>query len=450
MHLYIISRMDSATASVVEGAARAAAGSAGAPLLLAVSGGLDSMALLVAMSRAAPAAVAGVATFDHGTGSVATAASAHVARAALALGIPVVQGCAGAETRAPDGREAAWRSARHAFLMACAREVGARMATAHTEDDQVETVLLRLMRGSGTRGLAALEATSPVVRPFLAVRRAVLARYAAERGVRWVEDPGNGSAAHLRNRVRHDLLPALRRANETIDDVLLATGRAAARWRREVDALVEERLSPTARLDGGVEVGRAELAGMGADSLAVVWGALAHRAGLALDWRGTERLSSFIMQGATRGAVPVSGGWRVEARSDAYVLSRVPMIAAEASLPRHGVVRWGEFRFRVGSAAASQARDDAWSAWIDDAVVARVRAWRAGDRLGGAGGHSRRRVARYLSEAGLHGADRAAWPVVVAGDDEDAVWIPGVRRSDAATERSGRPVRHYACERIGR
>jgi len=79
----------------------------------------------------------------------------------------------------------------------------------------------------------------------------------------------------------------------------------------------------------------------------------------------------------------------------------------------------------------------------------RVRAWQAGDRLASAGRQPRRRVTRYLSEAGVHGSERLAWPVVV-GDAAggDVVWIPGVRRADAATERSGRPVRHYVCERI--
>jgi tRNA(Ile)-lysidine synthetase-like protein len=81
-----------------------------------------------------------------------------------------------------------------------------------------------------------------------------------------------------------------------------------------------------------------------------------------------------------------------------------------------------------------------------------VRAWMAGDRLAPSAGQGRRRVTRYLSDAGVHGSDRRQWPVVVTGNGSggDVVWIPGVRRSDAATERSGRPVRHYVCERIVR
>ena len=120
-------------------------------------------------------------------------------------------------------------------------------------------------------------------------------------------------------------------------------------------------------------------------------------------------------------------------------------------MPALGELVWGGFRFRVGSAdelAGQEGRmsDGSWTAFLSTLEHATVRAWGAGDRLASAAGRPRRRVKRYLSDAGLHGMDRAGWPVVVAG--EDVVWIPGVRRSDAATVRSGRPVRLIVCERL--
>jgi tRNA(Ile)-lysidine synthetase-like protein len=114
-------------------------------------------------------------------------------------------------------------------------------------------------------------------------------------------------------------------------------------------------------------------------------------------------------------------------------------------LPVTGEVQWGEFLFHEVQADGS---DSPWMAALPAESLAQVRAWRDGDRLSAAGGHPRRRVKRYLSEAGVRGIDRAGWPVVVAGDAGEVLWIPGVRRSDAATVRSGRPVRHYVCERI--
>src|SRR3981189_2178359 len=98
---------------VVLSAARRATREADAPMLLAVSGGLDSMALLYAMAGVARSRTAAVATFDHGTGVAATAAAAHVARAAAALALPVVTGRMAAGGAAGPGPGAAWGPRRH-------------------------------------------------------------------------------------------------------------------------------------------------------------------------------------------------------------------------------------------------------------------------------------------------------------------------------------------------
>ncbi len=431
-------------------AARHAAREADAPLLLAVSGGLDSMALLHAMSSVAHARIAAVATFDHGTGVAATAAVAHVARAAAALGLPVVTGRASGTVAPRGGREAAWRRARLAFLREAAAPLGARVATAHTEDDQVETVLMRVLRGSGARGLAGLRAPGDTVRPFLGLRRATLADFARERGIPWHEDPTNHSRDFLRNRVRLDLLPALRGADPTLEASLLDAARRAADWRADVDTFLDARLAGWYAGADSLTVPRSELAGYDGDSLSVLWMALAARLGLALDRRGTERLASFTFNEGRSRFVPLSGGWRVEAVRGSFVLRRQPERVAAAQLPEHGLLHWGRFRFRVTEASTETGDMGArsWSALLPANGDAVVRPWMAGDRLAPAGGQPRRRVTRYLSDARVHGLDRAGWPVVVAGDD--VVWIPGVRRSDAATERSGRPVRRYVCERIDR
>ena len=431
-------------------AARRAAREVDAPLLLAVSGGLDSMALLHAMADVARPRIALVATFDHGTGPAATAAAAHVARTATALGLPVVEGRLAAGDRPRRGHEAAWREARYAFLRAAAGPLHARIVTAHTEDDQVETVLMRAMRGSGARGLAGLYAASPIVRPFIGLRRATLVAFARERGISWHEDPSNESGQFLRNRVRRDLLPALRRADASLEASLLDVARRAAEWRAEMDALVGTLVAACPSGSAALAVPRAELAGLDENSLAVVWSAVAARAGLALDRRGTSRLVAFTMMDRCRGMIPLSGGWSVEASADSYLLRRAAPELGASALPRHGALEWGGFRFRHARGGRWRP-DDAgreWTASLPAACEAFVRPWMPGDRLAPVAGQERRRVKRYLSDAGVRGAARRGWPVVVAGDD--VVWIPGVRRSDAATARSGRPERHYICERIDR
>jgi tRNA(Ile)-lysidine synthase len=431
---------------------RAAVRTSDAPLVLAVSGGLDSMVLLHAVAHAARSRVAAVATFDHGSGRAAAASADFVAREASALGFPVVVGRMQPDTPVKDGREAAWRRARYEFLRSVAGAVGGRILTAHTEDDQLETVLMRVLRGSGARGLAGLYAGSDVLRPFVRLRRTLLREFARAHAVPWRDDPGNRSRFHLRNRLRLDLLPALRRARPELDGELLALAQRAAAWRTEMDRLVE-RLEPAVDASGRLRVASEELAGYDRDSLCVLWPALAARVGLALDWRGTQRLAAFTITGPVSGSVPLSGGWYVEARSGVYIIGKRPRAEGSPSpLPTSGEIQWGSFRFRVeasGSGRETKRDREAWRAELPLSAAAVVRGWSAGDRLAPSAGLGSRRVKRYLSDAGVHGIDRAGWPVVV-DEGGNVVWIPGVRRADAATERSGRPVRHYVCERIAR
>jgi tRNA(Ile)-lysidine synthase len=268
-----------------------------------------------------------------------------------------------------------------------------------------------------------------------------------------VEDPSNRSPRFLRNRVRRDLLPALRRVDPTIDAALLGTAREAAAWRAAVDRFVDTSLPSVTIGQGVLVVASTELAGYDRDSLAMLWGSLAARVGLTLDRRGTRRLTAFTISCPRSGRVPLSGGWCLDARGGTYVLERPGGdLLPPTPLPDRGAVEWGRFRFRtrdVHDAAPDDAAETVgWTASLLPGQAVVVRAWAAGDRLARSGTQPIRRVKRYLSDAGIHGRDRAAWPVVVAGGE--VVWIPGVRRSDAATERSGRPVRHYVCERIVR
>ncbi|MFL5640420.1 MAG: tRNA lysidine(34) synthetase TilS [Gemmatimonadaceae bacterium] len=296
-------------------------------VVLAVSGGLDSMVLMTAASRL-PGRIRRnlmVATFDHGTGPAAGRAAALVAREAIRRGFLCVTGRASTLGT----REEEWRRGRWQFLEQVASKKDANIVTAHTLDDQIETVFMRILRDAGPRGLAGLYAESDVIRPFLNVTRAELARYAREQRVPFVEDPSNQDRRHLRNRVRLDILPSIVKRKPEFPADLLSLARQSAAWRRSLDSALTD-IDAHAEGDGGLRISRSSLAGYDADSLRVLWPALAARASVVMDRRGTHRAAEFTISGTTGGTIQLSGGIEIVMRRDHLVLRRWRTAQSEA------------------------------------------------------------------------------------------------------------------------
>lgn len=434
-------------AEAVEGAIRALAHTHPAGVVLAVSGGVDSMALLHAAARWAPAHVALVATFDHGSGASATEAASLVVAEARRLGLPVVR----ERGRGIPPTEAAWRAARWEFLRRVARGYRAPVATAHTRDDQAETVLQRLLRGSGARGLAGLAAPSAVLRPWLPLPRDTVRGWAIDHGVPAVEDPANGDRRYQRVRVRLDLLPALERVDPAVRDWLVALGDRAAAWRRDVDAYLDTL---------GVEItGRrarvpaAPLRQTTAAGRGVLWQAVAGRIGVALDAAGTRSLVRFTMAERRGARIHLAGGveaWCVGHGVDDLLELRAVAPAAPPA-PWAGVgtlpARAGGFRFRRVPPGVHVEPQSPWLFPVPAGADLGVRPWQSGDRIRTAGAPAGRRVARYLSEAGIPAADRPGWPVVLL--DGAVCWIPGICRTPAPPPRPGRSAQTwYRCDPV--
>ena len=193
-------------------------------IIVAVSGGIDSMALLHLL--ATPGLDLSdrlvVAHFNHQLrGADSDADAGFVEQAAGQLGRPFESGSGDTRQLAAetgDGIEAAARQLRHQFFARLAKHLASRnVALAHHADDQIETFFLRLLRGAGNRGLAGMQpvALSPIdpgvnlVRPILGIHRAEIVAYAEEQGFAHREDASNTNTYFLRNRVRHELLPQL-------------------------------------------------------------------------------------------------------------------------------------------------------------------------------------------------------------------------------------------------
>jgi len=180
----------------------------GAHVLVAVSGGSDSTALLVALRDLGRQVTA--AHYDHALRKESQRDVEHVARLCAGIGAPLVTGRR--TSSLPRGsRQAAARRLRYAFLEGAREQVGADLiALGHTADDTVEGVLLHLERGCALAGLRGMPARrGHYVRPLLGAWRADLRAALAAAGYDWLEDPTNGDVAYARARVRHQLLPRL-------------------------------------------------------------------------------------------------------------------------------------------------------------------------------------------------------------------------------------------------
>lgn len=417
-------------------------------VVLAVSGGVDSMVLLDAAAHVRPAgASVVVASFDHGTGAAASSATALVAREGGRRTLAVVLGNAPREEAGAHAGEAAWRIARWTFLRGVAESNRAVVATAHTCDDHLETVVMRIMRGAGARGLAALLAPSPVARPLLSFTRDEILAYATAQRLAWHDDPTNRDRRFLRNRVRLDLLPALRRVRPALPEELLALSRAAARIRATTDAVARSAIRE--RGAGAVAVSLDAVSVLTLDAHPLIWQSLAATAGITLDRRGTERLVCFATEGRSGTRIPLSGGFEAVRRDDVVVLRRRRSVLPPAlPLRLAAPTEFGPWRFcpRPSATINRDAPGDPWVAWLPADADVTIRAWRDGDRVAAPGPTGTRRVKRFFSDRRIPAADREGWPVVLAG--EEIIWIPGVRRADAAAVRSGRPAVCIVCERL--
>lgn len=197
-------------------------------VLVAVSGGADSMVLLHCLITIRPAFRLNLtaAHVDHGLRASSGDDAAFVEACGHKFGVKVVVRKADvravARERGQTLEEAA-REVRYSLLAEAAREMGIeRIATGHTATDQAETVLMRLIRGTGPAGLAGIEPSRQdgFIRPLLCATRDEVRRYARERRIPFLEDPMNRDRRFLRNRIRATILPALRRINPRIEFAL--------------------------------------------------------------------------------------------------------------------------------------------------------------------------------------------------------------------------------------
>jgi tRNA(Ile)-lysidine synthase len=204
----------------------------GAAYRIAFSGGLDSSVLLDLLANLPPSRPpVQVIHVDHGLQAQSGAWAGHCAEVCAQYGVPCSVRRVTVAAHAAQGLEAAARRARYAALKSLMK-AGDVLLTAHHQDDQAETVLLRLMRGAGPRGLAGIPTCMSfgpgmLARPLLGWRCADLLRYAREHDLRWLEDPSNRDEKHERNYLRRRVLPALEARWPAASDLLARSAKHA-------------------------------------------------------------------------------------------------------------------------------------------------------------------------------------------------------------------------------
>lgn len=423
----------------------------GSATVVGLSGGGDSMALLALVHQyltetGVPQAVYPV-HLDHGLrpGSatdadwIQTYVQERFGRTVEVIPLTVV----------PDRGESvemAARRARRAALETARRERGARfIALAHQQDDQAETVLMRIAAGTGVVGLAAMsERHGAIVRPLLSVPRSALRAYLARRGIRWLEDPSNLDRAMLRNRIRHQILPELRESvNPGVVEALCRLADQAGIWRDWLEAALTEYLGRTElRLDriplrippDWRQVPppvQAYLLQQFAECHALRLQAVHLRP--VLEGRAAEWPGGLV-------ARPEAGGGLVIGPARAVDPTPLPPDGGGRMVWHAGRISWPGGFLWVGEDPPARDRRLFYSVLLKPAAASwAIRRWRAGDRLMpiGLGGH--KKVQDVFVDRKIPRDLRRIWPIVVDGEDR-VLSVVGLA-DDVAARADGTPVR---------
>ncbi|MEK7751289.1 MAG: tRNA lysidine(34) synthetase TilS [Acidobacteriota bacterium] len=426
----------------------------GRRVLVAVSGGADSVALLLALHELAPrlGIRLTVAHLNHRIrGKAADRDAAFVRRLAHRIQLPVVVGRADVPRLARNSGlslEMAARQARYDFLAKAATKVEADViATAHTADDQAETVLLKLIRGAGPKGLAGIPYRATlrnmsVVRPLLDVTRPEVEAFLRERGEPWREDLTNRDETFLRNKVRHRILPLLE--SELNPKVRQALRRTADILREEdlwLDRLAASRLARCRSATGTLAIPALGKRGLAERRRVLrLWLAEAGIPPEMVDFDAVDRINRLLAGPKTGGTANVAGTWTVTRQYDALAIRKTrhtapPPYHRTIAIPGQTLVK--EAGLKITASVAPGLIKDAkarpglyparaslnWAAVGNRRVT--VRSWRPGDRLRPFGMTGSKKIQDIFVDEKIPAEWRPRLPLFECGCE--IVWLPGYR-----------------------
>ena len=432
-------------------------------VVVAVSGGADSVALLDILASLRGLRLNLVAAhLNHMLrGDESDGDEEFVRNLAEGYGLPFVLKRVDVEEVARRERrslEDAGRSARYAFFDEVAATHGARsVALAHHADDQAETVLLRLLRGTGGSGLCAMAPKSAgrYVRPLLGVSRREIEEYLGTRGIPWRNDSSNEDGNFLRNRVRHELIPFLAGYNPAISERLAATAEALAADEEFLDAATEEAFARHAVRSGD----RVTLSLPGARSeprgirLRLYRRAVLQTKGdlARISFRHLQALDRLIFSPGPNLSLALPDAIRAEKCYEEITFSsmeeRTLLLTGDISLDGPGIYPlpgWGMLSVDFAHPPEELISTPATTAYFDLEQAPfpwRIRTFRPGDRFSPFGMAGHKKVKELFIDAKIPFSARRLVPLLFCG--ETLLWVGGIRRSSAAclTERTITAVR---------
>jgi tRNA(Ile)-lysidine synthase len=419
-------------------------------LLVAVSGGCDSVVLFHLLRFHATPGTPRIsaAHFDHAMRPDSAADAAWVQGLCRAWGVPLVVGRA--ETQLRSEQDA--RRARHRFLRSAARELDAtHIATAHHADDQAETVLFRILRGTGLQGLAGIAPVSPtgVVRPLLPFWRQEVERFARTAGLRWRNDPTNRSLGPVRNRIRHVVLPQIeQQVAPSARRSLVRLAELAGETEASLAALVESlERSTVSEADGTVMLARQPFREYHPALASRLLRRVLRRFGCTLTGAGTRIALQFITDAPSGRQLQLPGGLRLTTEFDrlrvAYDASPgtdATLLIPAAQASGSGAVCLGGRHYRVFWSHVSsppEPHDPHWRAGFDPGSLTyplHLRSWSPGDRIRLHAGS--RRLKRLFGDRRVPRTERSRIPLLV-GADGVVHWVAGVVQSPESQARPG-------------
>src|SRR5690606_33652142 len=397
------------------------------------------------------------AHFDHRMREGSADDAAWVAGLCRAWDVPLIRGSATAPLRTEDDA----RRARYAFLHDAARQAGAdRIATAHHADDQAETVLFRIIRGTGLRGLAGVpERRGRIVRPLPPCRRAELGAYARAAGLRHRVDPTNLVLGYARNRLRHDVLPRLERIAPGAAGALARLAREARAAEHAWESLLDDVGRAVASIDGGgVRLARERLPSSYAHVRARLLRRLLRRFGSHPDRAGTRAALEFIRLGASGGHFDVIGGVRLEREFDRIRMRPGPRRAESAAVDRPLIITRPERGEGVAIIGGRRLAVE-WTLGHEDAVPStaafdaaalrfplELRGWRAGDRIRLP--YGAKKLKKLFVERRIGRSERATTPVLADAGGR-VVWVAGVAHAAGTEPTPDGPAFHLRIRDAG-